>query len=180
VLEAAFAVFHVWTLTAEGQVRQEWLVIRRDADGKRTFTLLNAPVETPTLVLMERSCQRYFTERTYQDAKTELGWDEFRAQKYRAWEHHLALTAAALWFVAEVKLTWRERYARDPDLWRRLEVELLPALSTANVRELLRAVLPVPHLTPDQARQLVATHLVRRARSTSSRLKSQRAYHDSS
>ena len=56
---------------------------------------------------------------------------------------------------------------------RQLAVEVLPALSTANVRELLKAALPLPQLTPDRATKLVLTHLVNRARSTSSRLKSQ-------
>jgi SRSO17 transposase len=180
LLEADFAVTRVWTLTEERQVRGEWLVTRCDADGKLTYVLLNAPADTPARLLIERSCQRYFTERTFQDAKSELGWADFQAQKYRAWEHHTALTAAALWFVAEVKLDWRERYARDPELLQQLEVEVLPALSTANVRELLQAVLPVPHLTRAEARQVVATHLVHRARSTSSRLKTQRKYDDSS
>lgn len=179
-LEADFAVLRVWTLTEERQVRCEWLVIRRDADGKLTYVLLNAPADTPALALIEHSCQRYFTERTFQDAKSELGWADFQAQKYRAWEHHTALTAAALWFVAEVKLDWRATYARDANLQRQLEVEVLPALSTANVRELLQAVLPVPHLTAAEARHLVATHLVHRARSTSSRLKTQRKYDNSS
>ena len=45
--------------------------------------------------------------------------------------------------------------------------------STANVRELLKAVLPLPQLTPQEAMDLVITHLINRARSTSSRLKSQ-------
>ena len=58
-----------------------------------------------------------------------------------------------------------------------MEVEVLPALSTANVRELLKAVLPVPHLTPEEATDLVITHLVNRARSTSSRLKSRIQHH---
>ena len=98
--------------------------------------------------LIAWSCRRYFTERTFEDAKTEIGWDEFQAQKYRAWEHHLALTAAALWFVAQTKLAWAQAYTRDPALARQLEVEVLPALSTANVRELLKAVLPLPQLTP--------------------------------
>jgi hypothetical protein len=31
--------------------------------------------------------QRYFVERSIQDAKSEMGWDEFQAQKLRAWEH---------------------------------------------------------------------------------------------
>lgn len=173
LLEADFAVLRVWTL-APGQVpRAEWLVIRRDADGDHTHTLLNAPADTPAASLIEWSCQRYFTERTYEDAKTEIGWDEFQAQKYRAWEHHLALTALSLWFVAQTKLEWMQMYARDPELAHQLEVEVLPALSTANVRELLKAALPRPQLTPEQAMELVVTHLVNRARSTSSRLKSQ-------
>jgi len=179
-LEADFAVQRVWTLTDTLHVREEWLVIRRDLDGRLTFVLLNDPADTPQEVLIQASCQRYFTERTYQDAKSELGWADFQARKYRAWEHQVALTAAALWFVASVKLCWRQQYERDPELIRQLEVEVLPALSTANVRELLQAVLPVPQLTPEQARQLVVQHLINRSRSTRSRLKAQREHNDSS
>ena len=179
-LEADFAIRQVWTV-AEGKMpRAEWLVIRRDAEGDCSYTLLNAPADTPAPHLIAWSCQRYFTERIFEDAKTEIGWDEFQAQKYRAWEHHLALTGLALWFVAQTKLEWAQAYVRDPDLARQLEVEVLPALSTANVRELLKAVLPVPQLTPQQATELVITHLVNRARSTSSRLKCQVKPHDSS
>lgn len=167
-LEADFAVMRVWTV-AEGKMpRAEWLVIR--ADGDHWYTLLNS--STPQQHLISYSCQRYFCERTFQDGKTEIGWDEFQAQKYRAWEHHLALTALALWFVAQTKLEWTQSYERDPELAAQLAVEALPALSTANVRELLKAVLPLPKLTPHQATELVVTHLVNRARSTSSRLRS--------
>jgi len=72
---------------------------------------------------------------------------------------------------AQVKLDWKERYERDPRLKKMFQLEVLPALSTANVRDLLQAVLPWPRLGPAQARKLVAKHLVNRARSTSSRLK---------
>ena len=178
-LLADFSVRPVWTLTETMQVRREWLVIRRDDDGRLTYVLLNAPETTPTQTLIERSCWRYFTERAYQDAKSELGWADLQARKYRAWEHHTALTAAATWFVASVKLEWRAAYARDPQLAQHFELEVLPALSTANVRELLQAVLPVPQLTPEQARAVVAAHLVNRARSTASRLKTQRFHEDS-
>jgi SRSO17 transposase len=179
-LTADFAVQRVWTVAAGQRPRAEWLVIRRNSEGDRSYTLLNAPPDTPQACLIVWSCRRYFTERTFEDAKTEIGWDEFQAQKYRAWEHHLALTAAALWFVAQTKLVWAQSYARDPALAHQLEVEVLPALSTANVRELLKAVLPLPQLTPTEAMDLVITHLIHRARSTSSRLKSQVQPQDSS
>lgn len=179
-LVADFVVRPVWTLTQDMAVRPEWLVIRRDLDGKLTFVLLNAPPDTPATALIERSCQRYLTERAFQDAKSELGWADFQAQSYRAWDHHMALTAAATWFIAGVKLKWRAAYLRDPQLQRQFELEILPALSTANVRDLLQSVLPVPQLTPQQAREAVATHLVQRARSTRSRLKAQQNHGDSS
>ena len=179
-LTADFAVRRVWTVAAGQRPRAEWLVIRRNSDGDCSYTLLNAPTDTPQACLIAWSCRRYFTERTFEDAKTEIGWDEFQAQKYRAWEHHLALTAAALWFVAQTKLVWAQMYTRDPALAHQLEVEVLPALSTANVRELLKAVLPLPQLTPEEAMDLVITHLIHRARSTSSRLKSQVKPQDSS
>jgi SRSO17 transposase len=179
-LTADFAVSRVWTVAVGQRPRAEWLVIRRNSDGDCSYTLLNAPTDTPQAWLIAGSCRRYFTERTFEDAKTEIGWDEFQAQKYRAWEHHLALTAAALWFVAQTKLAWAQLYTRDPALARQLEVEVLPALSTANVRELLKAVLPLPRLTPAEAMDLVITHLSNRARSTSSRLKFQVKPQDSS
>jgi len=58
------------------------------------------------------------------------------ACKYRAeaiWEHHTALDALALWFVAETKLDWARQYPRATELVYELEVAVLPALSMANV-----------------------------------------------
>ena len=171
---AQFVGLRVWTPDREGQLEELWLVIRRDSDGRLTFTLLNDPADTDLDTLVGASCQRHFVERVIEDGKFELGWDDFCARKYLAWEHHVALTAAALWFVAQVKLDWQERYERDPRLKQMFQLEVLPALSTANVRDLLQAVLPLPRLGPAQARNQVAKHLVNRARSTSSRLKKQR------
>ena len=72
------------------------------------------------------------------------------------------MTALALWFVAEIKLDWAQTYPRDPELGPQLEVEVLPALSMANVRELLQAVLPLKQLSPEEATHLVVKHLVNR------------------
>jgi hypothetical protein len=93
------------------------LVIRRDPDVKLTFTLLNDPADTDFDTLVRASCQRHWVERVIEDGKFELGWDDFCARKYLAWEHHVALTAAALWFIAQVKLGWKESYQRDPRRW---------------------------------------------------------------
>jgi len=114
---------------------------------------------------------RYFVERANQNAKAEMGWDEFQAQKYRAWEHEVALTVLASWFVAETKLDWAQQFPRDPCLAQQFELAILPMFSTANVREMLRATMPLPQLTPKQATELVVEHLVNRARAKKSRMK---------
>lgn len=173
VLEEPFAVRQVWT-EREGTLAEEVLVMRREEGGRESYALGNYPIQTPKEQLATLKCQRYFVERMIQDAKSEAGWDELRAQKYRAWEHHLALTLLATWFVAQTKWEWAQQYARDPALMEQFEVEVLPALSMANVRTLLRAVMPLPQLTPDQATDLVVEHLVQRTRARRSRLKSRR------
>lgn len=163
----------VWTITPAGAVREEWLFLRRESDGTFSFSLSNAPRDTALAQLATWRCERYFAERTFQDAKSEAGWDELVARKYRAWLHHTALDALALWFVAETRLDWAHAHPRDPELVHQLEVEVLPALSMANVRELLQAALPLKQLSPKQAARLVVKHLVQRSRATSCRLKAQ-------
>jgi len=62
-----------------------------------------------------------------------------------------------------------EEYDRDDIL-----MDVLPELSVANVCELLRAALPLPQLSPEQAAVLVMSHLDNRTRSRRSKLKRQR------
>jgi SRSO17 transposase len=129
-------------------------------------------LSTPPLEQMtRRKSQRYFVERAIQDAKSEFGWDEFQAVKYRAWEHHLALTILASWFIAETRLDWMQAHPQDPTLLEHYTIDVLPALSVANVREMLGAALPLPQLSSAQAVALVVYHLDNRTRSRQSKLK---------
>ena len=171
VLDEYFALREVWTLRA-GAVAQEWLVMRKEELGT-SYAVSNAPATTSPAQLVDWKCRRFGIECSNQDAKSDLGWGDFRAQKFAAWEHHLALTVLASWFIAQTKVEWTEQYGRDGTLAAELEVPTLPALSVANVRELLQAVLPLQQLSPEQARRLVVKHLVERARSTRSRRKAQ-------
>jgi SRSO17 transposase len=149
-LIAEFATRRVCTLR-DGRPTEEWLVARRESDGDCKYALSNAQAETPMEKLAWMHTQRYFVERSIQDAKSEIGWDELEAQKLQAWEHHLALTVLASWFVAQTKLDWQQQFPRDPELRHELVVDQLPALSVANVREMLRAAMPLPQLSPQAA-----------------------------
>jgi hypothetical protein len=78
------------------------------------------------------------------------------------------------WFVAQTKFEWAQHYPRDPALRSQFNTEVLPALSVANVRELLRAVMPLKQLTEEQAPERVIEHLLNRTRLRKSRIKKQR------
>jgi SRSO17 transposase len=174
MLQADFARRRIWTVDSDGTLRQEWLLMRRDRH-QLTYSLSNAPTTIPLLSMAQRKSQRFFIERANQEAKSDLGWDEFQAIKYRAWEHHLALTILASWFITETKLDWAQQFARDPQLLADYQVEVLPALSMTNVRTLLRAAMPLPHLSPQEAAELVVQHLDNRTRSRRSRLRAARS-----
>lgn len=168
-LTADFARLRIWTVQDDLTVTQEWLLIRKDGK-KYTYSFSNAPLTTPLLTMARRKSQRYFVERSNQDAKSEFGWDEFQATKFNAWEHQLAFTLLAHWFIAQTRLDWQEQFPRDPTLLQLYQTDVLPALSVANVRELLRAALPLPQLSPAQAAALVVKHLDNRTRSRHSRI----------
>lgn len=167
-LTADFVRLPVWTVYND-TLRREWLLIRLD-EGRIIYTLSNAPWDMPLQTMAWRKSFRFFAERSNQDCKSDLGWDEFQAIKYRAWEHQLALTLLASWFVTEIRLDWFPHYQANPDLLAYYQVEILPVLSVANIRELLRAAMPIPQLTPAQAISLVIKHLDNRIRSRKSRL----------
>ena len=147
--------------------------MHRQSNGKMHYSLSNATADTPLLTIMQWRGQRYFVERTFQDEKSELGWDELVAQKYRAWMHHATLDALALYFVMSVRREWAKKYPCEDKLKEEFGVPKLPALSVANIRMLLLSVMPLRQFTPEQARRIVTRHLANRARSTGSRCRKQ-------
>ncbi|MDP2753143.1 MAG: IS701 family transposase [Nitrospirota bacterium] len=170
---AQFGRCRVWLVDQEGECHQEWLLIRKD-NKQITYALSNASPTTSLKTMAWRKSHRYFVERSNQDAKGELGWDEFQAIKYLAWEHQLALTILASWFIAETRLDWMKRFERDPALLELYQIDVLPLLSVSNVRELLRAAIPLPQLSVQDAARLVVKHLANRTRSRKSRLRKRR------
>lgn len=178
VYEHAF--IPVWTVNTGGTVeereaRQELLVLRKEPGNKVSYAFTNATLEQSTKeeIAVQRA-ERYFVERTIQDCKSELGWDELQALKYPAYMHTLAICAMALMFLAKVKLNQRPHFEAPQIVGQETGLERLPDLSLANVKELMRSVMPLPRLTKEQARQKIIQTLFDRTRSTASRLRKQK------
>jgi SRSO17 transposase len=55
--------------------------------------------------------QRYWVERTFEDAKGECGLADYQALGWRSWRHHVTMVMLAMLFIADsvwlISLAWR-------------------------------------------------------------------------
>lgn len=167
----------VWTVNSQAPVakriaRRELLLIRKEPDGSHSFALSNTTLhDTSKQLLGEQRAEHYFVERTIQDSKSELGWDELQAVKYRAYLHSLAICAIALMYTTDIKYQQRAYFVPQEQVMAQAGVNRLPDLSLANVKELIRAVMPLPTLTKEQATKKVITTLFLRTKDTASKIR---------
>lgn len=73
--------------------------------------------------------------------------------------------------ICRLQLKQLEQFDTIEEVHQTLDIEQLPDLSLSNVKELLRAVMPLPQLSKQQACDLVALQLFKRSISTQSRWK---------
>jgi hypothetical protein len=68
----------VWTWTqGEAEARPECLILRIECNCDRTYTLSNAPIDTPIERLADGGCGRYFVERLIQSSEIHGGEPSF-------------------------------------------------------------------------------------------------------
>lgn len=122
-LEARVWRQRVW-VWPEGrpEPRECWLIARRQGQEALKVSLSNAPQKTSLKLLAHWQGSRYFVERVFQDAKSHAGMAQYQARGWRAWHHHMALVALALFFMSEQRL---------------LLAQEVPLLSAADIVELL-------------------------------------------
>jgi SRSO17 transposase len=100
-----FWATRVWIWPKACEIPMEvWLLVSRRSNGEMKYSLCNAPKETALVELATRQGQRYFVERVFEDAKSELGMGEYQVRKWRAWHHHMALVGMAMAFAFEERL----------------------------------------------------------------------------
>ncbi len=136
----------VWLWDGEEPEANCWhLVVRREVEGHKVkFSLSNAPENTPLERLIFMQAQRYWVERSFQDAKVECGLGEYQARKWRSWHHHMAMVMMAMLFLLEQRLL----YKRD-----------IPLLSCFDIVCILSFLLPKRAFTTDEVfRQMEIRH----------------------
>jgi hypothetical protein len=104
----------VWMKDAKtGDVFRQTLLITRTTDGKNEikYSLSNGQVEAFThKEYAYFQAQRYWVERTFQDAKGELGLSDYQVRKWRSWQHHHVLVMMALLYMMKTRIAHQETY----------------------------------------------------------------------
>ena len=118
----------------------------------------DVPLETMALV----TGSRWPVEEFFEDAKGKLGMAHYEARSWTSWHHHMSLVALAHLYVMQVRR----------DLKRKT-----PELTLDMAMRLLRAALPRPQLTLQNAEDLVDYYLDRNDQATESHRKTWLAKH---
>jgi hypothetical protein len=142
-------VQRVWQWDGQSaQAQRRLLVVRQEADGSYKYSICNAHAQTSWEKLGRMQGQRFWIERAFQDAKSELGMAQYEIRGWRGWHHHMALVCLAMLFVVKERV---------------LAAEAAPLLSARDVVQLLDYYLPRRNRTEEQVlASLHARHDLRR------------------
>ena len=106
-LEVDIAHRRVWLWDGQEEQPRCWhLVIRREVNSPKTlkYSLSNAPVDTSTHQLACMQGDRYWVERSFEDAKGECGLADYQALGWLAWHHHVAIVMLAMMFICQQRV----------------------------------------------------------------------------
>lgn len=141
----------VWLWNHKEKAAQRWrLLVRREVASpeKITYTLSNAGRDVTVRRLAQMQAQRYWVERTFQDAKTEAGLDEYQVRGWTPWHRHMALVCMAMAFLLGERLDNAADY---------------PLLSCRDITVLLTHAIRGNGLTEEALlRQMRTRHLLRK------------------
>lgn len=103
---ADFLVQRVWLWNGKDHSQHCFTLLVRRESGRPDcikYTLTNAGSATPLERLAFMQGQRYFVERSFQDAKSYLGMGQYQVRSWQSWHHHMVLVMMAMLFMTEVR-----------------------------------------------------------------------------
>jgi len=149
VLRVRLWVKALWQWNQSSRVaRSRLLIVRQEEDGSFKYSLSNCAEDTAWEHLGFMQAQRFWIERSFQDAKSELGMAQYEVRGWRSWHHHMTLICLAMLFVLKERL---------------LLAEEVPLLSARDIVELLAFYLPRRNRNEDELFECLYTrHELRR------------------
>lgn len=97
----------------ESNARERTLIITRtlETNPKIKYSFSNGEVDQYTREEYAYfQCSRYWVERSFDDAKNELGLSGYQVRKWNAWQHHQSLTMMAGLYLLTLKVARKPEY----------------------------------------------------------------------
>ena len=110
---AKFLARRCFSVDGDGQRHRGWLIGQRPGRGTSgdwKYFWSNFPADTPLSVMVEYGHRRHWVEQYHEEAKTELGWDQYQGRRWDGF-HRQAITVM-LSFSLLGWLEWHERQQR--------------------------------------------------------------------
>ena len=101
----------VWLWDGKEEQPHLWhLIVRREGDSKNTlkYSLSNAPANTSVKRLAFMQGQRFFVERSFEDAKSSCGMADYQVRGWIGWHHHMVMVMLAMLFMLKIKVQYNE------------------------------------------------------------------------
>ena len=114
-VQAEFAFLRVTTVRQQLPDARVWAVFRRSLDPQPElkFHLCNAPADCPPQVLAQMSGWRWPIETVLEEAKGEVGMDQYETRSWLGWHHHMAQTFLAHCFLTHIRLLLKKSPGLD-------------------------------------------------------------------
>ena len=150
-----FTRLRVWSVRHRHAGPQVWLVIRRSLEPvpEVKYYISNAEPDVPLETMALVTGARWPVEEFFEDAKGQLGMAQYEARSWTSWHHHMSLVALAHLYVMQVR---RDLKRKTPDITLDMAMRLL------------QAALPRPHLTLEEAGDLIDYYRDRNKQATNS------------
>lgn len=105
-IEAEFAFMRAIALRDGLPGPEIWVIFRRGVgeDAELKYFLSNAPADVDPQKLVRISGMRWPIEVCFEEAKDELGMDEYQTRSWLGWHHHMTLVILAHHFLVKTQL----------------------------------------------------------------------------
>ncbi len=110
-LRKKFVAQRCWRPTGDGDMREGWLLGERPArgqQGERKYYWSNLPATTSLEKLAEYAHRRHAIEQFHEEAKGELGWDQYQGRLWRGFHRHAITVMLAFSFLVWLELRQRQ------------------------------------------------------------------------
>lgn len=101
----------VWLWDGKSDALSERVLVisRNQSDNKIKYSLSNGDYLTTSIQRFAyMQAQRYWVERAFQEAKSELGMSDYQVRKWDAWHHHMALVMLSLSFIVKERMLYKD------------------------------------------------------------------------